>query len=756
MKWVIVLFLVMNIVVSGWSHRNPHHHTRRHISDNNSNNKDHSNEQMTDRFYTNNDNEATGGIGEKAREIMKTGEGKAPVPFKQHKLEKMLEKAIIKIIMGDLTPANLNLLKSLNYTWDEIIAIRTNELAKQEEEKKRMEMMKLEKNKSRGKHFDKRKREKLEEQSIDDDEDFDFDAFNRQAVLDYENLPAELNVQQTPGKNDYDEDVSNEKNSDDANNSPSDDVHRSFDKVMEPHVVFKIRYDDSEFDSSSSEEKSKKIRKLPADRDFPNTKEDSFTNTANSFPHFTPNPPLPPPPSPSSLSSSLSPSSSTSLSVVSEARIIDDRLREFNERKLSSSDKPKPFDSIYHVEVRETHSDDSGDLKDVNLSTNSGDNVDDNFTNDPELKREDSTGKKINDGVSDASKSPVKRISEYEGLEWVEDDVYRVIPSLANTLADYANVEDNESSLNYDDEILSYYVHNTTRCKEKENDKDTAEYQNDNSEATKLIMVNTNSTSVDNQSFGSYQQMLQAHRKEGNLTSTFDSQGQKAIEDIKSRVLALTGRFNLSSNANKVQREKLTMFSPTCQLPRNTDQEAWSDPFLMNMHFRLNLTWGEHVIAAKLRIYKLPQDNSTLSSTSDSNVNESIDEDEKRIRISVYHYTKSLRKHRARKRLMDSVVTPLTNVGTHLALDVRQGLKFWRVNPRNSHGNFSNHGLVIQVEDQDGKPLKPALYIQEPSCPDGNDDQKACDHLPAVFVRACTRYVRVVNGETVTYMNCRH
>nr|KAF7438311.1 hypothetical protein H0235_000702 [Vespula pensylvanica] len=238
-----------------------------------------------------------------------------------------------------------------------------------------------------------------------------------------------------------------------------------------------------------------------------------------------------------------------------------------------------------------------------------------------------------------------------------------------------------------------------------------------------------------------------------------DSQGQKAIEDIKSRVLALTGRFNLSSNANKVQRERLTMFSPTCQTPRNTDQEAWADPFSMNMHFQLNLTSGEHVVAAKLRIYKLPQENltSSISSTSGGSVvDEQEEEDEKKIRISVYYYTKTLRKHRAKKRLMDSLVTPLTNEGTHLALDVRQGLRFWRLTPRNPHGNGSNHGLVIQVEDQDGRPLKPALYIQEPSCSNGDDDQKAYHHLPALFVRACTRYVRVVNGETVTYVNCRH
>lgn len=76
---------------------------------------------------------------------------------------------------------------------------------------------------------------------------------------------------------------------------------------------------------------------------------------------------------------------------------------------------------------------------------------------------------------------------------------------------------------------------------------------------------------------------------------------------------------------------------------------------------------------------------------------------------------------------MDSIVTPLTMEGTHLALDVRQGLRFWRLASRNPHGNGSNHGLVIQIEDQDGRSLKPALYIQQPSCGDHNSDQKACE-----------------------------
>lgn len=75
------------------------------------------------------------------------------------------------------------------------------------------------------------------------------------------------------------------------------------------------------------------------------------------------------------------------------------------------------------------------------------------------------------------------------------------------------------------------------------------------------------------------------------------------------------------------------------QIPRNTDSEAWTDQFSMNMHFQLNLTSVDHIAAAKLRIYKLSQDNITSSGDED-------EVDEKKIRISVYYYTKALKKHR--------------------------------------------------------------------------------------------------------------
>lgn len=85
------------------------------------------------------------------------------------------------------------------------------------------------------------------------------------------------------------------------------------------------------------------------------------------------------------------------------------------------------------------------------------------------------------------------------------------------------------------------------------------------------------------------------------------------------------------------------LFYHTGQIPRNTDAEAWTDPFSMNIHFQLNLTSGDHVVAAKLRIYKLPQENLTTYASGSFDEDE---DDEKKIRISVYYYTKSLKRHR--------------------------------------------------------------------------------------------------------------
>ncbi|KAF3419999.1 hypothetical protein E2986_04774 [Frieseomelitta varia] len=679
-------------------------------------------------------------VGEKNRRSPKGEETKSGVPFSERRLEKMLEKAILKIITGDLSTGDMLLLKSLNYSLEEVLAIRERELSKRkDEELRKKETVKpwakvlyedgekksrnwskksVDRPASKNPDFENVKREGKKNRHVDKSpsyKDFDFEAYNKQAILDYENLPSNMEFQQPwsePTAVDYEEATETSEEQDAANN-----LHRDFDKAMEPHVVFKIRYDDSEFDSSSGSDESNKNRLRTFKHHASSTiRHTTSKNAGNSFHASTPLP--------------MSSTTAATVPVVYQLSNTNARGNYLNNDYSTATYSTTSTGTTAVTESTVVVSDEMSEDK-----------------NDTDIAGVTNTKMEVSKSGEKLSEN--KRISEYEGLEWVEDDVYRVIPEFVDSLG-FENTEENETS-DYEDSShdsrLNWNI--------EENENDTSGYLNDTPDSVKLFVANNNvsSGSLPLANLSSYLQLAIAHRRGGNLTSNFDSQGEKAIEDIKTRVLALTGRFNLSTDANQVQRERLTMFSPTCQIPRNTDQDAWTDAFSMNMHFQLNLTSSDHVVAAKLRIFKLPQEN--VTSTSESTFDEE-EEDEKKIRISVYYYTKTLKRHRAKKRLMDSVVTPLTSRGTHLALDVRQGLRFWRLNPRNPHGNGSNHGLVIQVEDQDGRPLKPALYIQQPSCVDQDSEQKAYQRVPALFVRACTRYVRIVNGKMETYVNCRH
>ncbi|CAL7933315.1 unnamed protein product [Xylocopa violacea] len=619
---------------------------------------------------------------QRSKKSLNGEEAKGTVPFSERRLEKMLEKAILKIITGDLSTGDMLLLKSLNYSLEEVLAIRERELSKKRDE----ELRKKESAKSswpkalygdgerKSRYWDKNSMDRSSSRNPD------FEDVKREEFQQSWSEPTAL---------DYEEATKAPKEKEAV-----DILHREFDRAMEPHVVFKIRYDDSEFDSSSgSDETNKNHPKTSKYHTASTTKRTTSRNAANSF-H-------------TSTTSTLPPTVAAAVPLV---------YRLTNSNAKNSHQNNDRFVATTSSTSNATATTESRMQDEVPRNENRTDAVvqADNSTDQATVSR------------SDEKSNESKRINEYEGLEWVEDDVYRVIPQFIDSL-DFENTEENETSDYEDSGYESRPGWNT-----EENENDTAEYQNDTPESVKLFMANSNASAsnLPLANLSTYLQAAIAHRRGGNVTSSFDSQGEKAIEDIKSRVLALTGRFNVSTDANQVQRERLTMFSPTCQIPRNTDQEAWSDQFSMNMHFQLNLTSGEHVVAAKLRIFKLPQENLTFSSESAFDEEE---EDEKKIRISVYYYTKSLKRHRSKKRLMDSVVTPLTSRGTHLALDVRQGLRFWRPNPRNSHGNGSNHGLVIQVEDQDGRPLKPALYIQQPSCANQDSDQKTTDYLHSSY-----------------------
>lgn len=505
-----VLFLLISITTNAWSHRHHHHHHHHEYYP--EQRKENSHINVVEQKPTFGNEETTDTVSEastKNEEYSEVADSKRSVPFSARRLEKMLEKAILKIITGDLGTAEMLLLKSLNYTPEEVLAIRERELDKRRDE----ELRKIEESnkkkyydedlyKDKAKHWSYNSME-LESSSRNDPDvdvsrnerkknrykgkasyDKDFDAYNRQAVIDYENLASKLELQQSwsePANFDYEDET---RNSEEQN--PSQNIHQSFDRAMEPHVIFKIPYDDSEFDSSfGSDEKSKFI-----DRDtlvlskglkhrIPSTlRHTTARNVANSF-HA----------SSLSTSSSSSPSSSASSAATGHTPLpIVYQLKNFKGVRPDYPSKNQP--SFSTTEFPEP-------IITSTIITNVTSNVTSSMTdsaNDNKLS------------VKDANNTTNKKISEYEGLEWVEDDVYRVIPAFADSLG-YDNTDESETS-DYEEQNLDFLPEG--------NENDTLEYQNDSPDPAKLFIANVN-ISVGNASqtnLTAYQQLARAHRRE--------------------------------------------------------------------------------------------------------------------------------------------------------------------------------------------------------------------------------------------------
>jgi len=513
----LVLLLLVSIASDAWSHH--HHHRNRHGA--------HPERRRGSDYLD------TAALWKSSFESEKTAEparseppegkkpsevanGKEPIPFSTRRLEKMLEKAILKIIMGDLGTAEMLLLKSLNYTPEEVLAIRERELDKRKDEEPRR-TAELRSNGRRGfyeedpragrtKHWNynsmefdsssrsgaepaprnERKRNSYRERTTSHGKDFDFDAYNRQAVIDYEDLASKLELERHSS---WPESATSADYEDESRKRPDEELdsrnlHRSFDRAMESHVIFKIPYDDSEFDSSSGSEERSEFTggdlpvstKVPKHRPPSTLRHTIAKNVADSF-H-----------APSLSTTSSSSFSSSSPSVVSSAsaeRTSPPVVYQLGSFKTIGPDHPSLGTTGSPIEPTSTV------IADVTLGAISGTATDPSTTSD--------------DNSSVKGASIARNTSEYEGLEWVEDDVYRVIPSFADSLA-YDNPDDNET--------LEYGEQGVNLLPGGEND--TLEYQNDGPDPVKLFMANVNA-SADNASLSNlsiYQQLALAHRRE--------------------------------------------------------------------------------------------------------------------------------------------------------------------------------------------------------------------------------------------------
>ncbi|XP_039275769.1 uncharacterized protein LOC120349490 [Nilaparvata lugens] len=238
------------------------------------------------------------------------------------------------------------------------------------------------------------------------------------------------------------------------------------------------------------------------------------------------------------------------------------------------------------------------------------------------------------------------------------------------------------------------------------------------------------------------------------------------LNSIKTQILSylglLGGQPNISSNQNNgtsnqqaeiirqmydkmkrlpqwppsdVYTEKVQSFYPSCELPRNTDEELWSNGESMHLLFDLNFPTSlqgnvVNIIAAKLRLHKVSQANMTVavsetcpppafdggeSTPAIKAFNPSlplppspITVDDKKIRVSIYWYTRSLKKHRVKRKLLDSqMVSVYGDAWTEW--NVRQAVKAWK----ESNKNF---GLAIEVEDEDGNLLPAHKYFSPMNC----------------------------------------
>lgn len=502
----IVLILLMSIATDTWSHHHHHHH---HHGLYPVHRKENSNVDFTERQSNFKNEETTDTLlSESLKKSAKHVEAldrKGSTPFSARRIEKMLEKAILQIITGDLSTANMLLLKSLNYTPEEVLAIRERELDKRKDE----ELKKTESSErrfhdenlygNRAKHWNYNSMEIDSSSRYDpnvdvsrndrrkdryegrDDKNFDFDAYNRQAVVDYENLATKLELQQESWSEPANLDYENESRNTEEQDSSSQNLHRSFDRAMEPHVIFKIPYDDSEFDSSSgSDERSRFVDRdvLASSKDSkhraPSTlRHTTARNVANSF-HT------------SSLSSASSSSASsaatghTLLPIVHQLGNLKDVRPNYTKNPAILSTTESPESTIT-----------SDIIANVTSNTTSIDNSTTDSFNDSFAKNAD------NDTDN-------RKISEYEGLEWIAEDIYRVIPAFAGSLG---YVDENET-LDYNEQM---------NILPGENENDTLEYQNDAPDQTKQFMANINVSSIENPSsvnLSAYQQLVRAHRRE--------------------------------------------------------------------------------------------------------------------------------------------------------------------------------------------------------------------------------------------------
>ncbi|XP_073979666.1 uncharacterized protein isoform X2 [Rhodnius prolixus] len=223
------------------------------------------------------------------------------------------------------------------------------------------------------------------------------------------------------------------------------------------------------------------------------------------------------------------------------------------------------------------------------------------------------------------------------------------------------------------------------------------------------------------------QNVLIFANRDPNKTSNGTIIPQLPSDEMQKKIQQLLPDWKTSSSPTT----KIQGFYPSCELPRNTDEEAWQRSQAMNLYFDLPFapnTKGGPIIqihSATLKLFKLSQGNTTIQITEDCSHQSDCEMEngrkqyihypangdsvlDKQIRVSVYWYTRSLKKHRIKKKLLDSQM--MAEYGeAWTEFNVKSAINAWRDSGR-------NFGLTVEVEDEDRVLMNALKYFEQMNC----------------------------------------
>ncbi|XP_066906506.1 uncharacterized protein [Halyomorpha halys] len=251
----------------------------------------------------------------------------------------------------------------------------------------------------------------------------------------------------------------------------------------------------------------------------------------------------------------------------------------------------------------------------------------------------------------------------------------------------------------------------------------------------------------------SWEEMQGDSPSPGNETKSIKERDkEQRIKNIREQVLRYLGRKDVKNSPQPTEQQSMILHViqhqmnvsqwnsdfytelqsvyPSCELPRNTDEELWDKGHQMNLYF--NLTFPNpgqgstfSIQWAKLRLYKLPQGNTTMPLVEDCapgrgditdkkhyihfpTPGAQLPIEEKQLRVSVYWYTKALRKHRVKRKLLDSqMISYYGEAWTEW--NVKVAVKAWKELGK-------NFGISVEVEDEDRVILPASKIFMSMNC----------------------------------------